>query len=163
MEIKTEHRLPLQVAVYAITPANENGSRRVLLLRRKPDRNRFWQGVTGGVEAGESEPEAARREFREETGQDIEFDSPSLHRHIFTLAPGFWHYYSKDKRITETVYHVVTPEFVPHLSAEHDAWGWVEPQAALQMLHWPENRESLRRILNMLELESDTNGQKGRS
>ncbi len=156
METRNRRRLPLQVAVYAITPVANDGSRRVLLLRRKPDRNRFWQGVTGGVEAGESESETARREFFEETGQDIEFNTSPVCRHCFTLAPGFWHYYSNDKQITETVYYIVIPQFVPLLSDEHDAWGWVEPEAALQMLHWPENRESLRNILRALE--GDTNG-----
>ena len=153
--MKNKHRLPLQVAVYAVTPLEKDGSRRVLLLRRKPDRNRFWQGVTGGVEAGETERAAARREFLEETGEEIVLDSPPVHRYSFTLAAGFWHYSSKYKMITETVYYLIRPRFVPRLSAEHDAWGWVEPQAALQMLHWSENRESLRRILNVLD--RDTN------
>jgi 8-oxo-dGTP pyrophosphatase MutT (NUDIX family) len=39
-----------------------------LLLKRLPDRNGFWQPVTGGLEEGETRTEALCREIEEETG-----------------------------------------------------------------------------------------------
>lgn len=139
-------RLPLQIAVYALTPAASDGTRRLLLLRRAKRLNGFWQGVTGGVEQGETLREAAEREFREETGLTVTLTEPSLHQHQFELAPGYWHYYSGAKMITETVFHIVLPRFEPQLSDEHSAWGWVDPQAALELVRWPQNRCSIELI-----------------
>jgi dATP pyrophosphohydrolase len=59
-------RQPIQVLTYPVKTAGSG--REVLLLRRTASRGGFWQGVTGGVEEGESLVEAARRELYEETG-----------------------------------------------------------------------------------------------
>ena len=40
----------------------------VLLVHRSPKQGGYWHVVAGGVEPGESEREAAKRELREETG-----------------------------------------------------------------------------------------------
>src|SRR5205807_8670670 len=45
---------------------------RVLLLHRRPERGNFWQPITGGIEAGESPADAARREVLEEPGNRSE-------------------------------------------------------------------------------------------
>jgi len=59
-------RLPIQVEVIIF---RRNGSRiEYLLLKRLPERNGFWQPVTGGVEEGETRKEALCREVMEETG-----------------------------------------------------------------------------------------------
>jgi 8-oxo-dGTP pyrophosphatase MutT (NUDIX family) len=39
-----------------------------LLLKRLPEKNGFWQPITGGVEEGETQEEALLREVIEETG-----------------------------------------------------------------------------------------------
>jgi 8-oxo-dGTP pyrophosphatase MutT (NUDIX family) len=59
-------RLPIQVE--AIIFRRKSGTIEYLLLKRLPDRNGFWQPVTGGLEEGETRTEALRREIKEETG-----------------------------------------------------------------------------------------------
>jgi dATP pyrophosphohydrolase len=59
-------RLPIQVE--AIIFRRKGNIVEYLLLKRLPDRNGFWQPVTGGLEQGETRTEALRREIREETG-----------------------------------------------------------------------------------------------
>src|SRR5512136_387235 len=59
-------RLPIQVEAIIF---RRNGNRvEYLLLKRLPERNGFWQPITGGVEEGETQKEALCREIGEETG-----------------------------------------------------------------------------------------------
>ena len=60
-------RQPVQVVVY-LARAGSRGDLEYLMLRRTPERGGYWQGVTGGVEDGETPCETARREIKEETG-----------------------------------------------------------------------------------------------
>jgi len=59
-------RLPIQVQGILFRKINEEIQ--YLLLKRKPEREDFWQPVTGGLEEGETKIEALKREVREETG-----------------------------------------------------------------------------------------------
>ena len=59
-------RLPIQVQ--GILFRKINGRTQYLLLKRIPDREGFWQPVTGGLEKGETVLEALEREVLEETG-----------------------------------------------------------------------------------------------
>jgi dihydroneopterin triphosphate pyrophosphatase len=45
-------------------------TKRVLMLQRRDDPD-FWQSVTGSVEEGETAPQAAAREVKEEVSVDI--------------------------------------------------------------------------------------------
>jgi dATP pyrophosphohydrolase len=55
-------RLPVQVE--GIIFRRNGGVIEYLLLKRLPERNGFWQPVTGGMEEGETREEALRREIR---------------------------------------------------------------------------------------------------
>ncbi len=60
--------------------------RRILISRRRDDAERggLWEFPGGKVEAGESEPDALRREIREELGCEVEVGALLLrHRHRY--------------------------------------------------------------------------------
>jgi len=59
-------RLPIQTE--AVIYRRNGDTIGYLLLKRLPERNGFWQPVTGGLEEGETRTEALYREIREETG-----------------------------------------------------------------------------------------------
>ena len=67
---RNEMRQPASILIYPVVSVN--GEWKYLLFHRvpRPDLGlpSFWQGVTGGLEDGESPELAARREFIEETG-----------------------------------------------------------------------------------------------
>jgi len=134
-------RLPIQVE--AIIFRRNSNRIEYLLLKRLPERNGFWQPVTGGVEEGETLTEALRREIREETGienlvrviEDIyyfEFSDPNLNKeYVFGVEVAF----------TEVV--VLDGE-------EHSEYRWCSIKDALQLLNWKENKEALEKLNTML-------------
>lgn len=92
--------------VLAVSPAG-----RVLLFEGgDPDRPdvRIWHAPGGGVEAGEDDRAAARREFLEETGLDVE---PGPHVWDRELVFGF----------NGTTYDQVEVYFLAEVDAEHVA------------------------------------------
>jgi 8-oxo-dGTP pyrophosphatase MutT (NUDIX family) len=134
-------RLPIEVEAIIF---RRNGSLvEYLLLKRLPDKNGFWQPVTGGLEEGETRIEALHREIGEETGiknlvrviEDLhcfEFSDPDLNK--------------------EYVYGVeVSPtEEVVLDGKEHSEYRWCGIQEALQLLHWKENKEALEKLNTIL-------------
>ena len=134
-------RLPIQVE--AIIFRRNSNRIEYLLLKRLPERNGFWQPVTGGVEEGETLTGALRREIREETGienlirvkEDIhyfEFSDPNLNK--------------------EYVYGVeVSPADEVVLDGkEHSEYRWCGIKDALQLLSWKENKEALEKLNTIL-------------
>jgi 8-oxo-dGTP pyrophosphatase MutT (NUDIX family) len=134
-------RLPIQVEAIIF---RINSSRiEYLMLKRLPERNGFWQPVTGGMEEGETRDEALHREIGEETGienlvrviEDIycfEFSDPNLNK--------------------EYVYgvEVSATEKVVLDGKEHSEYRWCGIQEALQLLHWKENKEALENLDTIL-------------
>jgi len=134
-------RLPIQVE--AIIFRRNSNRIEYLLLKRLPERNGFWQPVTGGVEEGETLTRALRREIREETGienlvrviEDIyyfEFSDPNLNKEYV---------YGVEVASTETV--VLDRK-------EHSEYRWCGIKDALQLLSWKENKEALKKLNTIL-------------
>ena len=108
-------------------------TKRVLMLQRRDDPD-FWQSVTGSVEEGETAPQAAMREVKEEVTIDVvaeqltlidcqrtvEFEIFSHLRHRY--APGVTHN-------TEHVFGLCVPRDTPVTLApsEHIAHVWLPP------------------------------------
>jgi dATP pyrophosphohydrolase len=138
-------RLPVQVLVYVVRPAQRR--QHYLVLRRVPGRGGFWQGITGGVEPGETIAQAAARELAEEVG----LVPITLHRmdycYSFPVEDRWRHAYAPDvQEIVEYVFLAGVDENAePVLSWEHDAWRWCSFDEAAGLLTWPENVEALRR------------------
>ena len=147
-------RLPLQVLVY-ISRRASSGAREYLLLRRVPENGGFWQGVSGGVEEGETFEQAARREVFEETGyrRFVRF-APLDFRYTFPLdRPRWGHLYAPDvETISEECFgaEVRADEGEPRIDPrEHDEYRWLGFDEALAHLTWEENKDALRRFATL--------------
>jgi lipoyl(octanoyl) transferase len=115
----------------------------LLLLRRPPARGSIWVPVSGKVDPGDVSLEAAvRREVAEETG----LETP---RRVFPLD---WSVPFRADNGEVWRLHAfgveVPPEFSPKLSPEHEAWEWAGLRAALDRLHYPDNREAAARVFD---------------
>jgi 8-oxo-dGTP pyrophosphatase MutT (NUDIX family) len=112
------------------------------LVVRRTDHG-YWHAVAGGVEAGESWEDAARRELREETGLEARELTPiggfEYVREPWEGDPGM--------RVDCRAFVVdAPPAWEPALDREHDAYRWCTRDAAAELLFWPEPKELLRSL-----------------
>ena len=137
-------RLPIQVE--AIIFRRYGNIVEYLLLKRTPERNGFWQPLTGGVEEGENRKEALHREIREETGV----------KNVITVIEDLFHFEFSDSGILyqEYVYGVeISPSAGIVLDGkEHSEYRWCSFQEALKLLTWEENKTALRRLDGRVQL-----------
>jgi len=140
---RTREDRDFDLLTVSVTAARPDG--RLLLLRRTPERGGFWQQVTGRIEPGEKAAEAARREFREETGADAPV-RPLGYVHGFALSPALADQVGGGLRTgQETAFAAALPEdFQPRLSGEHHEWGWFSPAEAMERLPWAGLRRAVR-------------------
>jgi 8-oxo-dGTP pyrophosphatase MutT (NUDIX family) len=145
-------RLPIQVQGILFRKINRGIE--YLLLKTTPEREDFWQPVTGGLEEGETKVEALKREVWEETGiknatriiEDVDyFEYSDAH---FINIRGF-------DFIKEYVFGVeVDPEErVAVDGKEHSEFRWCSFQEALELLKWSENKRALSRLNEILSCQ----------
>lgn len=95
-----------------------------------------WEMVHGKVEAGESLPDAARRELLEETGLRPE-KLLSITMHSFYLVP-------KDTVQLAAVFAaIVAPDATVVLGEEHARHAWLTPSQARRRFSWPHEKRVL--------------------
>jgi 8-oxo-dGTP pyrophosphatase MutT (NUDIX family) len=123
--------------------------RRLLLLRRPPDRGSIWAVVSGKVEPTDPDlASALRREVAEETGfvqvrrmfpldWEVVFEGPT---------GGRW-------RLHGFGVELPVPA-VPRLSPEHVAAEWVPFDEAERRLHYPDNRDAVGRLREALTADA---------
>jgi 8-oxo-dGTP pyrophosphatase MutT (NUDIX family) len=135
-------RLPIQVE--AIIFRRNSNTIEYLLLKRLPDRNGFWQPVTGGLEEGETRMEALRREIEEETG---------IKNPIRIIEGLYCFEFSDPNPNQEYVYgvEVSSTEKVVLDGKEHSEYRWCGIKEALQLLSWKENKEALEKLNTILD------------
>jgi 8-oxo-dGTP pyrophosphatase MutT (NUDIX family) len=114
----------------------------LLLFRRPPARGRVWVPVSGKVDPSDVDFESAlRRELLEETGLTDPRKVVDLDWHVPFVADNgeTWrlHAYAVE----------VTRSFAPRLSSEHDLAEWVTAEEAVRRLHFEDNRDAVRRLL----------------
>src|SRR5215207_9465637 len=130
---ETPVRQPIQVLVYPVKAAGNGWE--YLLLHRLASRGDFWQGVTGGVEAGEEIADAAKREIIEETGLVPSIIQKVDYTFSYPVAEKWRHLYADGvEEITEYVFLAqVGGQQAPILDArEHDQWKWCSFEDALE-------------------------------
>jgi 8-oxo-dGTP pyrophosphatase MutT (NUDIX family) len=121
----------------------------LLVMRRAPERLGYWHLVSGGVDWGEEPAAAAARELLEETGL-VAAPAPLGERLDYDLAGDPEAVRARFPAGTERI--VVWP-FVadapagwePTLDHEHVDARWLDADAAVALLHYPEPKEIVRR------------------
>lgn len=152
-------RQPFQVSVYPVRVVSKDCE--YLLLRRVPKPNLglddFWQGITGGVEAGEGILEAAMRELDEETKLVPRALEQVDYSYSFPVDDRWRHMYAAGvEEILEYVFVAfIDGDREPSLSREHDRWRWCGLERALGMLKYPGNIEALKRSDRLVKRRLD--------
>ncbi|MGE4233831.1 MAG: NUDIX domain-containing protein [Bacteriovoracia bacterium] len=115
-----------------------------LLLETTDARGKFWQPVTGSVEANEGFFEGACREISEET--QLALKSPPL-------DTGYeFQYTSRFGPTIERTFGVIVEEKKEPIidPKEHQAFQWINPKQAMQLLRFDSNKEGLKQALRQL-------------
>ncbi len=155
----TKYRNPVQIVVFPFRV--KNGEVEYLLMHRTAKRDGFWQGVSGGVEEGESLDLAAARELKEETGFEASVQSINS-QFEYSVKERFRHIYSPNVKVIRE--HSFTADVTglgePTLSDEHDDFKWVPfDEIDIESLQWEGSRIAIRKahefIIKHLKIEEN--------
>lgn len=113
-----------------------------------------WHPVMGGIEEGETAPEAMLREMHEEVGLE------ATDRRVL----GYWALgaagaaYLPPRRVSEELILIgpklaleVAPGWEPTLNDEHDGVRWIAEPKIDALFMWPNQRAAAREVISMLE------------
>ncbi|HVT45475.1 MAG TPA: lipoyl(octanoyl) transferase LipB [Thermoanaerobaculia bacterium] len=126
---------------------------RLLLLHRRPDCGGFWQPVTGAIDAGEDPLAAARREIKEETGQNVEPEPLDL-RQSFIIDPASMRSAGRLPLFADETSFLARADSRASLAIdteEHDDWRWFTFQEAYEKIRWTDDRDAIERAGRLLE------------
>ena len=135
----------LPVSVLVVIYAED--TKRVLMLQRRDD-PAFWQSVTGSLEEGETAPQAAAREVKEEVAIDVAYEQLTLkdcQRTVeFEIFSHLRHRYAPGiERNTESWFCLALPHEREIVFTEHLTYRWVDAvDAAVLTKSWS-NRQAI--------------------
>lgn len=135
-----------------VIPYSRNDEISILMLKTIPVRGGFWQCVTGKVEPGEEDIDAAYREFEEETGLGrSQVRNVQLDVYSFTFT-------KKGKEFTETVFgfeidRSAVINLTSNVYPEHTEYAWLTPEEAMQKAGYESQVSSISRLLMSLTNE----------
>jgi 8-oxo-dGTP pyrophosphatase MutT (NUDIX family) len=113
-----------------------------LCVHRTEPKGGYWHTVAGGVEHGEEWPAAARRELREETGLEAAVEPIGGFAYVrepWEAEPGL-------RVVVEAFLAEAPAAWEPTLNEEHEEYRWLERDAAIELLRWPEPADLLREL-----------------
>ena len=134
-----------QTAAGVVLFRNGGDTRRYLLMRSALTRRPIWEFPKGGVEAGESEEQAAVRELWEESGigegQISLFDGyREEERYVFTQGKGE----QRTLIVKKVVYFLAETEAVQvTISREAEEYRWATYDEAMRLIRFPGKRHVL--------------------
>ncbi|MDR2636713.1 MAG: dihydroneopterin triphosphate diphosphatase [Zoogloeaceae bacterium] len=141
------------VSVLVVVYRLASGGEPEILLLERAGHPGYWQSVTGSLEEKETPRMAARREVYEETGiLAPDGDFLDWHwRREYDIFPEWRHRYAPGvTRNTEHVFSLAAANAARiRLSlAEHRAFQWLPPAAAIALCFSPSNREAIAALLS---------------
>ena len=118
---------------------------RFLLMKRNLNKiyEHLWQGVAGKIETGETAPETAIRELKEETGLD------PLTMFVADHVSRFYEEHGDQINLVPVFGIEVNSDKVT-LSEEHIDYKWVDINEALSTLVWNGQKEGLKTVHEMI-------------
>ena len=121
-----------------------------LLMKRSLNKiyENLWQGVAGKIEDGETAPEAAIRELKEETGLDPVNMFVADHMSRFYEVHG-------DRVNLVPVFGMEVDSDEVMLSEEHVDFKWVTIKEALNTLVWNGQKKGIRTVHDMVISDDD--------
>jgi dATP pyrophosphohydrolase len=125
------------VDVYVLRDASADPAVLVLRRARAGRSPGTWEAVHGAIESGETAVQAALRELREETGL-----APAR-LYNASRVEAFYRHAQDEVALIPVFVALVAADAAVRVSAEHDAFEWLAPAAALARVTWPRMRRAL--------------------
>ena len=121
-----------------------------LLMKRNLNKiyENLWQGVAGKIEDGETAPEAAIRELKEETGLD------SVNMFVADHVSRFYEVH-EDRVNLVPVFGMEVDSDEVMLSEEHVDFKWVIIKEALNTLVWNGQKKGIQTVHDMVISDDD--------
>jgi len=153
----TQNKALIWVFAYTVDEPTEI---RVLILKRPAKQGGYWQPVTGKVEEGETVPEGALREAREETGLLFPFPIVPL-GFAFEYQSRWKNEAGVEPIIREQAFGLrvdLKPDGslpVPTIdSVEHESYEWVSVAVAERKIRYDSNRRALEFLVKTVSHKS---------